>query len=650
MPPDRSRPRRDVRRNGSHIGALRSKNGCSTCKRRKVRCNEQQPRCNHCTRLDLDCEWHDQEVLAVTSNQQRSTLTVSSEPQSSPSLSTIEATSVNATEDSLQTIRSLTDLTAPASAAPISLQQDAQSFHDPNAPSALDACFDYTEFMGTGGDWWKQMGADLPSDLPISLEDQPVVRNHNPAPLPTAMTLDRDCHSQPPLSLALESTCHNFPIQTSALGEEDKLVLDNFQRSKLPPILAAVETQQRWDTIRKHLLSTSTRSDLLRSAILTFANLSMRHSGCTTLSKEPNEHYDVAATALEFRLKTVALHSHNPERESIIASCFFLTYVDILGGRIELAQHNLSIAYHIFQTSDKKGLRPIEARILSWIRLLDAKAVAAGGQGLFLSNNAATDMLTQASPLDSAGFDTDARTERPATELRSEVEDCLLQTLCQPGTSFFQQVQSFMGRISSIDPWHRSRGTVADEFEVMNIASTISRDLDQLYEERPRIMDFALAGQVTLPILNQRLSHTMTRVFRTYACSYHACKVHLHRVAYKALPLASGTEMALSKIKELSKLIAHDFDDFSDPGRIIDPEPLPASLIWPLMMWGAEEKESDEREWIRHQINCMGRVATNARMSAHVLDEVQRRQDQSQIRIDIRSVMHDIFDAGFAVM
>lgn len=39
----------------------RSKNGCLTCKRRKVRCNELRPRCFHCTRLNLQCVWKDTE-------------------------------------------------------------------------------------------------------------------------------------------------------------------------------------------------------------------------------------------------------------------------------------------------------------------------------------------------------------------------------------------------------------------------------------------------------------------------------------------------------------------------------------------------------------------------------------------------------------
>lgn len=37
----------------------RSRNGCITCKKRKVRCSEQRPQCYHCTRLNLDCVWKD---------------------------------------------------------------------------------------------------------------------------------------------------------------------------------------------------------------------------------------------------------------------------------------------------------------------------------------------------------------------------------------------------------------------------------------------------------------------------------------------------------------------------------------------------------------------------------------------------------------
>lgn len=33
--------------------------GCRTCRRRRVKCDEQRPVCGHCRRLKLDCEGYD---------------------------------------------------------------------------------------------------------------------------------------------------------------------------------------------------------------------------------------------------------------------------------------------------------------------------------------------------------------------------------------------------------------------------------------------------------------------------------------------------------------------------------------------------------------------------------------------------------------
>jgi hypothetical protein len=77
-----------------------------------------------------------------------------------------------------------------------------------------------------------------------------------------------------------------------------------------------------------------------------------------------------------------------------------------------------------------------------------------------------------------------------------------------------------MGRISKIDPWHRSRGTVEDETSVMNIASKISRDLHSLYENRPSLMDYAVAGTLTSEPVSANLACTITRAFRTYLSNF----------------------------------------------------------------------------------------------------------------------------------
>jgi hypothetical protein len=73
-------------------------------------------------------------------------------------------------------------------------------------------------------------------------------------------------------------------------------------------------------------------------------------------------------------------------------------------------------------------------------------------------------------------------------------------------------------------------------------------------------------------------------------------------------------------------------------------------MLWPLLMWGCEEEDGEMRDWIMVQIRNMEGVATNARITAQVLGEVQRRQDVGKARVDVRTVMHDIFNSCFAIV
>ena len=170
-----------------------------------------------------------------------------------------------------------------------------------------------------------------------------------------------------------------------------------------------------------------------------------------------------------------------------------------------------------------------EKRLLSWLRLLDARAVSAGGEGLFLTE-------------DDSAISTDLRSPHSAiTEVDSgldHAEAALEDFILRPAYQFFQKVQLFMGRVSKIDPWHRRRGTVEDETEVMMIAAAITRDIQSLWQPRPPLMDHAVAGRLTT-LLSPALAETITRTTRVYHANYYASFIHLHRVAYKSETLFS---------------------------------------------------------------------------------------------------------------
>lgn len=273
-----------------------------------------------------------------------------------------------------------------------------------------------------------------------------------------------------------------------------------------------------------------------------------------------------------------------------------------------------------------------DRRLITWLRLLDARAVSApGGEGLFLAEgDDFVDELDLGSPQDAGNKDVD------------EVYEALHDALSRPGFVFFQKVQSFMGRISLIDKWHRGRNTVEDETEVMHIASKISRDLNRLFQQRPPLMDLVSHDKLMQPHLSEALASSITRCLRTYLANYYASFIHLHRVAYVHLPRTQNVYKALSTIRQMARMMVGDAHT-SD-------EPLPVNMLWPLLMWGSEEDSQEERVWIISNVRKMGDIATNASITADVLEEVQKRQDATKARVDIRSVMQDIFNSSFAIV
>lgn len=425
---------------------------------------------------------------------------------------------------------------------------------------------------------------------------------------------------------------------TLQVPTEDDRLLDYFSRVVVPPILAEVETQKKWLAIRQVVVDMAGASQMVMWSVLAFSNLMLsRREGAWLAS--PEDHYQkaVAEVAACGDDLSPADDSRSSRREHLLATLFFLSYVDILRGQIKAADSFLKRAYGLFQQGDKNSFAAIEKQFLQWMRLLDARAVSAGGQGLLLSKDDEL-LLVEASPASFDGGVADSSREDLAD---GDIEDVLFQVLYQPGIVFFQKVQSFMGRISKIDPWHRSRGTVEDETEVMNIGAAIATDLRTLYEQRPPLMDYAVAGKLTEPHVSPHLAFVITRAFRTYLANYHASKVHLHRVAYKTFPLTKEANDALNQIRRLARLLVDSLDADNS---------LPVNMLWPLLMLGSEELDPQERIWIKTQILRMERVAGNAKITAQVLEEVQARQDAEKVRVDIRSVMHAIFNSCFAIV
>lgn len=210
--------------------------------------------------------------------------------------------------------------------------------------------------------------------------------------------------------------------------------------------------------------------------------------------------------------------------------------------------------------------------------------------------------------------------------------------LCDPGIAFFQEVQGITGRITRIAHCHRSRGSVEDETEVMAIAADILRDLCSLYDQRPALMDLAVSGNISGDTLAEPLASAIGHSFQTYLSNFYACYIHLHRVAHRHLPRPEVVINAICRIKEMIHAMVNNNDS------------IPVNILWPLFLWGSEEDDIHECQWILQTIRSLQHVTTNAGMIADVLQEVQQRQREVGARVDIRSTCLKLFNANIAIV
>ncbi|KAJ5690275.1 hypothetical protein N7462_004667 [Penicillium macrosclerotiorum] len=437
--------------------------------------------------------------------------------------------------------------------------------------------------------------------------------------------------------------------RSSILRSESQLA-EYFARSAAPPILASVETSARWCWMRNELTSMASISRMVKFGVFAYVALELESAGALEPATYP-QYYRAAKGRLEDCLKSIIQDrkSISLHLRHILAVLFLLSYIDLLTKDVSNAHANLREGFYALQMVEMESLSITEKRLLSWLRLLDARAVSAGGEGLFLTEE------------DSA-INTDLRSpDSSISEVDSSLDDAeaaLEDFVMRPAFFFFQKVQLFMGRISKIDPWHRRRGTVEDETEVMTIASKISRDIKSLWQQRPPLMDHAVAGRLAT-LLSPSLVETITKTMRVYHSNYHASFIHLHRVAYKNLPRTTDVIDAMNEIRQVTKLIIESPYASSPP--ITSPigtphvtnggvSSLPVNMLWPLLMLGVEIEDLEERTWVVSCIKGMENVTSNAAVTANVLQEVIRQQDETNQRVDIRKVMHETFNRAFAIV
>ncbi|KAE8553092.1 hypothetical protein EYB25_004471 [Talaromyces marneffei] len=638
----------------------RTRTGCLTCRRRKVRCNEVRPKCGHCSRLRLSCTWPPDSAFDVPGTTKVSKAKKSkqdsrdkrqSQQQGQPQPQPKSGSQSPQKQQRLIPVQE-EGAQSPSSRTSLLAQSEPQTHAQQFIPEAdFNEIFNYASFL------WDNDSPTISfptGSSPLDSLSTPHDQLQLTMPLAVSETMKRTASVVvPPLFMSDRWASDNgdFIPAASGVNVTESELSDFFARSTAPPILAPLETSSRWSRMRKMLIYMCKKSEMVKNAVMAFAALQFEspRSGSRTIH---TQYYTLSRDMLTKIITEVSMDQKLlvVELRHILATVFLLTYIDLLDDDVFKAHGNLRDAFHVIQRVRNENLSLTEKCLVSWLRLLDGRAVSAGGEGLFLDeddNNIPPDME---SPPDTVGGGLE------------NAETILEDVLTRPASSFFQKVQSFMGRISRIDPWHRSRGTVDDETDVMIIAQKISKDIKALWHQRPSLMDHAIACKLVPPLLSPSLANTLSRALMVCYANYHASFVHLHRVAYKNLPRTPDLETALCAIQKVTENLMRTPHSATDTttttttnsmetiSGFTSSSPLPINMLWPLLMLGVESDDAHQRAWVVAAMKSMESIVSNAGITADVLEEVIRRQDEAGQRMDIRQVMHDTFTRAFAIV
>ncbi|TPR07553.1 putative integral membrane protein [Aspergillus niger] len=625
--------RKAPRARGMGRSGPRRRTGCLTCRARKVRCDEAKPTCANCTRLRLQCTYKTtiQTVIPRQRHGSQSSGIVASAataPTSTASTTSSDRPDVNFFHTVLCNDRlSASNSGSPQQAGPSNRpqQQQQQSLGTDNITS-----FDILSFIGEITSDFQQKHLDLTTN---GLAGFPA------GSVPAAIANEELDQNERPISWDAGS---------------DRLFAHFVEGDPPPTIFGPVDLD--WEYVRANVVAQSRDSRAVLHGIYCYAEI---HEALVEGKawKLASRYHQLACSEVQSCLlgevgETVLKRVFTTVLLLMLAE--LLSTPDLWGSGTSF----LHSAYLLLQRFHHrtKLWTSVSNVIVSWVSLLDVKALIAGRDGDplidlgSLSSKASTtsELATEDKWADNSG---DEEPPKPAYLMR--------EAITGPAFRFFLQTQQVIRRIVCIDLHHRSRGTVSDEFEVLQIAHQVGADLETLWNRRPRVLDVYSTPEDLFNTLQPAIAIEICRTFRQYIANFLAIFIYLHRVAFAIYPRTDRVHRAVDRIIQLATA---EVESGSNQQH------LPASFVWPLFVAGLEGS-LEQRRWIVKEMqritgSCSSRcqdperIRGSSRTARHphagkallLLEEMTRRQDASRTWADSRCVRRELFTDFFVMI
>ncbi|PYH43800.1 Zn(II)2Cys6 transcription factor [Aspergillus saccharolyticus JOP 1030-1] len=616
----------------------RRRTGCLTCRSRKVRCDEIKPTCANCSRLRLQCAYKTivPGHIARVNRQAR--------PVAS---ATVDATSSDRSDlNFFHTVLCDGQLAA-------STPQQQQQQPTPARPlpeTAVDySSLDILSFIGEITSDFHQKHLDLTAHGLTGLSAGPeyvsaVTQSVRQNGQTMGWATNADISSAPGDSAK--------PAEIEALDDKqtsyEARLFTHFVTSDPPPaIFGSIGLD--WKYVQAHIVRQSRSCRAVLLGIYCYSEVHQtRVEGKT--SKRKSKYHRLACSQMQSCLVGVV---DQPVLKQVFTTVLLLMFAELLSTPAlgDAGTSFLHSAYSLLQRfhNRTKAWTGLSRIIVAWVSLLDIKALIAGREG---------DPLIDYGGLMSTDKSSESATSEQCSTIADDEESpepafLIREAVTGPAFQFHVQTQQILRRIVSIDLHHRNRGTVSDEFEVLQLAHQISADLETLWNQRPRVLDIYSSPEELYDTLQPAVARETCQIFRQYVANFLAIFIYLHRVAFAIYPRTDRVHRAVEGIIHLATV-----ESQSTEGQ---QRHLPAGFVWPLFVAGLESS-LEQRRWILSQVQKMSQCGDDSRgenqhtrhphaENVHLLlKEMARRQDATRTWADSRCVRRELFTDSFVMI
>ncbi|KAJ5370714.1 uncharacterized protein N7496_006806 [Penicillium cataractarum] len=661
---------------GAGRSGPRRRTGCLTCRARKVRCDETKPSCSNCDRLRLHCAykppialgspWSASSRLAHDPNSTAVTHTIS-QAGPAPALGPTSAAAVVAAASQrspdinfFNTVLRSDEQhrTMAAGAAPVRrLPTDPDSY-----PPELGGSFDMLGFMGGITSELEQKHLDLTSGLAAFTTSQPpqsLAGIAGTASEEGQLVGERRSPLSPDGSASLvdgvsigsasdaATTRGSWPDPGSTTYEEQLLqhflVID-------PPAAIFGPVAMEWKYVRPSILAHARDYGPLLNALYCYSDIHKAMMEGKRWRWAPT-YYRVASSEIQACLLGDVTDTMLAK---VFATVFFLMLSEVFSSP-ELCAPGTSYlhsAYLLLQRFNDRtqawtGLGHL---LVSWVSLLDVKSLIAGREGdplTGLGHISDHEPVGRIPEQPQGAASPEERKEDSADDPFRSPSYLVYEAIVGPAFRFFVKAQQIVRRIVCIDLHHRSRGTLGDEFEVLQIAHKVGADLETLWHRRPSVIDVYGNPEALTDTLCAPVALEVCRTFRQYMATFLANFIYLHRVAFAIYPRTDRVNGAVDQIIQLATVESAG----------VESGHLPVSFLWPLFVAGLEGSP-EQRHWIVQEMQRMAPTPDSepaASLACHpsaekvivLLEEMSRRQDVSRSWADSRCVRRELFTDFF---